>query len=185
MYQPMQAAPAPAGGYKLPFPYYKGRGTPEECDAFVRKYETWCRRAGLDPLNPQQSAEMVATLEWALQDDAANWLMSVRCTNPAALHDWAHIRAEMLTRFGTKRTPSELAAARAELKQKHEETVQAFMDRCHVVQGLFDDAIPTPPMMGPADKTAWAQAQHNTYVTCNFICGLKEEIKKVSMPHEG
>ena len=176
------APPAPAAAaraYKIPFPQYDCAGGTEVLDAFLRRYNAWC-------LNNNMTPEQVAqTSEYAMKGEALTFLFALRARNVAAMDNFATITAELQARFGVNRTPSELALARATLQQKVGETVQSFLDRCHIVQRMYDTALVAPAVPAAAAanavKLAWETAIHNFYTLSHFLAGLDEKIKTVVM----
>jgi hypothetical protein len=152
---------------RLTLPKFFGTGHPLETKLFIAKVAAYARVCTLDDA---QTAEAVS---FALEGEASTWLVNQLMTDPAAVQSWDTLRPLMQTRFSRTLTPTERARMVEELKQRPNEKVYAFYDRCHAVQHVCELDVPQDQRTG--GRKAFFDVVHNGGVLEKFLRGLRED----------
>ena len=166
------AGGAPAGGaqggkIKLSLPSYDGSGGVFAAQHFLQRFAAYARVGNLD------NGQKVEALRFAVKGAAEIWFMNIMIMKPNIMNNWEQLQAAFETRFKTVLTAGERAMSVENCRQKPNEDVARFYDRCEMVQNVLEMDI------AEADKTGANQpmfeANHNRALMDLFLKGLTEK----------
>jgi type II secretory pathway pseudopilin PulG len=157
---------------KLELKPFTGSGTPLEARIFIRKVEAYGAVSGL---NQEQLAQAAS---FAFTGAASRWYGTLEEAEDDRIDQWDTLRPVFEERFCRVHSSSELSRLARDLRQKTDESVDDFFDRCQELQFLEEASIPAAARAGlGAAGAAGFQAIHNNGVTIKFLNGLKRQIR--------
>ena len=175
---PAPALPAPAADRNVKLTEFEGDKT---------SFSEWAQHVHMclriAPWNDSQTAQRV---KLQLKGTAAVWLNNRIAEGTEGLDAWfpeegengvrpPNLRTLLEERFSISHTPAEQANLRSTLQQKENENVAAFYDRCQSVQFELDKGF---TVAFRVDSKAQYEIVHQQQLLNNFICGLKQNIRK-------
>lgn len=159
-----------AGGHqrvKLELKPFEGKtSSPLEARIFIRKVEAYGAVCGLSPEQLAQAAS------FAFSGPASRWFGTFEEAEDPRIDTWPTLRLLFEERFCRVHSSSELSRFLRDLRQKVDESVDDFYDRCQELQFLEHANI------SAATRQAVEFSEiHNNGVTLKFINGLKKSIR--------
>lgn len=163
------------GGLKKKHPAFTGEAGPEEWATFVEYYEAW-----LSSQKPNASgAEKRSWFEQCLknQSDAWKWYNTRRRKSAWKRAEWDTIKTDAEKRFGRPPTTFDVINLFSSLKQKGDESISTFHDRCETATYKMQQSmIGLPPNMS-ADTELCFEISQDNYTNLFFVQGMKPEIR--------
>ena len=154
---------------RLTLPLYKGLNDGKATRDFCRKVDSYQHVARL---TDEETAQAV-TFTMVPGSAAHEWITNTTEENPDLVATWPVLRPLLVARFSPALTPSEKSASVDLCKQKKDEDVLRFFDKCRTTQLLLDRNIPDAEKA--AGNGVGYQRRYREGILGLFLCGLREE----------
>ena len=157
-------AQALKGRLKLDLPTFSGAKGPLDAQAFLKDAEGYKEACGLS------DGQCVQAVQFALRDAAKVWGANLAMTVDLQTVSWENYKRYFEKRFGLSMSPSEKAKLVEGLKQKPEESVRAFYDRCQSAELVLAESNSIYRQANEDTKTRMREQG----ICDKFLRGLKE-----------
>ena len=152
----------------LKIPTFSGKENRGAVAAFILKAQTAIAAAGLE----NRPVEAAGYFAHALKGQAFEWFAIRTDTQPELRQDYEALLQAFKDRYLVPLTVTDLQDLKKELKQKEDENVMDFKDRCAYVQKLEMEEIPAADRAVPLFATT-----RDKYTLQKFLEGLRADIK--------
>ena len=158
-------APQPQRGrLRLDLPTFSGAKGPLDAQGFLKDAEGYKEACGLN------DGQAVQAVQFALRDVAKVWGANLAITTDLQTITWQDYKAQFERRFGLSMSPSEKAKLVEGLKQKPDESVKAFFDRCQSAELILAESN---QIYRQADQPT-KQRMREQGICDKFLRGLRE-----------
>jgi hypothetical protein len=154
---------------KLQLPKFDGTETPLQARVFMRKAEAF---GAVLNYNGEQIAQAVC---FALHGAASRWIGTYEEAEDPAIDDWDTLKDLFQERFCRPLSSTEISRLIKDLKQKENESVDEFHDRCQEIQYLQEASL-DQKVRSSIDNAAFAEL-HKEGVLQKFLNGLQAKFR--------